>query len=69
MAYLVIKRTTWGKGATLVKAKAQYLMAGGDDIDKVSVYTVPDDYYIDDWGNGHGSAPAVHVSGPDLRTS
>ncbi len=65
MKYLAISNNAWGKGETIPEAKKLCKKNGG--IVPMSIYSIPDDYYIDEMGNAHGSAVAYLISGKDYR--
>ena len=63
--FLCISDNYWGKAKTKQGARLQWSKAGGRGTP--TYYRIPEDYWIDDFGSGHGSAKAVLVSGKDLR--
>jgi hypothetical protein len=64
--YLALASNYWGKGRTMDEAKRQLRKQAGT-IKGATIYEVPEDYWIDDYGTGHGSAPAKLIQGKDLR--
>jgi hypothetical protein len=66
MKYLIHdpRYQAWAKAATIGAAKrALRKEIGGKPLsEKAQVFQVPDDYYIDELGNGHGSAKALPVT-------
>lgn len=63
--YLAVAPNYWGKGETIAAAKRE--LRRQTNVPATAIYEVPGDYWIDDYGAGHGSAPAKLVSGKDLR--
>ncbi|TXH49522.1 MAG: hypothetical protein E6Q97_22560 [Desulfurellales bacterium] len=66
--YLAVVPNHWGKGASIEEAKKKLRQQVGRAPKGVTLYQIPADYYIDDYGSGCGSAPAKLLSGTDLRT-
>lgn len=63
--FLCIGNNAWGKAKTKQGARLQWSKSGGKG--DPSYYRVPEDYWVDDFGSGHGSAKAVLISGEDVR--
>jgi len=51
---------TWAKAPTIKQAK-QALRKEGGTAKNANLYTIPDDYYLDEMGIGHGSKLAVRI--------
>jgi len=66
MMYMAVKNQSWGKGATIAEAKRK-LREHTSYKGQPTIYQVPDDYRIDEYGRAHGSGPAVLISGPEQR--
>ena len=66
--YLAVGDNSWGKAKTIAGAKLQLRQARGKVVKDPAIYRVPADYWIDEMGDGHGSARAELVSGKDART-
>jgi len=65
--WLALKGQSWGKGETKDAAKKK-LREVTSARGPITLYRVPEDYWIDEYGTGHGSASAEFVSGRDLRS-
>lgn len=65
--YLAVVPNYWGKGPTIEEAKKALRRSSGFT-KGATIYQIPADYYIDDWGDGHGSGPAKLLTGKDLRS-
>lgn len=65
MKYLAVSLGCWAKAASIAAAKRLLKKEGGDPT-KCAVYECSDDYYIDELGTGHGSAPVKLIAGDDL---
>lgn len=63
---LAVKDGYWGRSTDANKARGE-LRKQTDDIKGATIYAVPPDYWIDEYGAGHGSGNAVLISGPDRR--
>jgi hypothetical protein len=66
MKYLAVSNQCWAKAPSIATAKRLLKQEGGDPT-KCAIYECPDDYYIDELGQGHGSAPAKLIFGEDQR--
>ena len=64
---MAVKNMCWGKGDTIAEAKRELKKQTGD-IKGAALYVVPEDYYINEMGEGCGSANAKLIDGPDLRS-
>lgn len=70
MKYLALHRGVWGKGSTKAAALRQLKAEGAParlKLADITLYTCPDDYYIDELGRGFGDGGVTWISGPDLR--
>ena len=65
--FLAVGDNSWGKARTEAGARLQLRKARGKTVKDVTIYRVPADYYIDDYGAGHGSCSAELISGKDAR--
>lgn len=65
--FLAVGENCWGKATTIQGAKLQLRQSRGAVVKNPSIYKVPADYYIDEMGDGHGSAKAILVSGQEVR--
>lgn len=63
--FLCIGNNYWAKAKTKQGARLQWRNTGGRG--EPTFYRIPEDYWIDDFGSGHGSAKAELVSGKDIR--
>lgn len=62
---LVLGNNSWGKAADVKEARRLCKRNGGKG--PFSVYEIPDDYWIDEYGTAHGSSEAKLIRGRDLR--
>jgi hypothetical protein len=62
--YLALSPNFYGFGTTVKQAKKNLGTFGGDP-EKCGIYRVPQDYWIDNFGNAHGSERAQFIGGKD----
>jgi hypothetical protein len=63
--FLCVGSNCWAKAETVFGARKKWRAQGGRG--EPSIYRIPEDYWIDDMGSGHGSAKAQLYKGEDIR--
>lgn len=66
--FLFVKDQCWGKAPTEKDALAELRKQTGN-VRGAALYRCPADYYIDEFGTGHGSASCELVRGKDQRSA
>jgi hypothetical protein len=64
--YMALSPNFFGFGPTVKSAQESLNRVGGDS-EKCGIYRVPQDYWIDELGDAHGSAASEFISGTDYR--